>query len=70
VDDVKDILDTPLLNDPDSIWEYVISMDYVGLVVEKLSGMKLGEVCKKNIFEPLGLRNITIVPSAEQKTIL
>ena len=60
-------LEAPLLNDPDTIWEYGINIDYAGMVVEALSGLTLGEYCKKNIFEPLGLKNITFFPSAEQK---
>lgn len=60
-------LDMPLLQDPGQIWEYGVNMDYAGMVVERISGLKLGEYCKKHIFEPLGLKNITFFPNAEQK---
>ena len=65
--DEKVFLDAPLVNDPNTMWEYGINIDFAGIVVERISGMKLGEYCKKNIFEPLGLKNITFFPSTEQK---
>jgi CubicO group peptidase (beta-lactamase class C family) len=65
--DIKDIIDQPLFNDPDTVWEYGINIDWAGIVVERISGLTLGEYCKKNIFEPLGLKNITFFPTAEQK---
>ncbi|GFZ43695.1 hypothetical protein JCM24511_01415 [Saitozyma sp. JCM 24511] len=48
-------LDMPLVNEPGTKWEYGISMDWAGIVLERASGMKLGEWCQKHIFEPLGL---------------
>lgn len=65
--DEKVFLDQPLVNDPDTIWEYGINIDYAGLVVERISGLKLGQYVTKNICEPLGLKNITFFPNAEQK---
>lgn len=61
------MLDAPLLQDPDSTWEYGTNIDFAGIIVEEVSGLKLGEYCKKNIFDPLGLQNITWFPTATQK---
>ncbi len=52
-------LNTPLLFDPGTKWEYGSNIDWVGQVVEKLSGKRLGEVFQKRIFEPLGMKTMT-----------
>jgi CubicO group peptidase (beta-lactamase class C family) len=67
VGDVKEFTDQPLVNDPDTVWEYGINVDWAGIVVERISGLTLGDYCEKAIFEPLGLKNITFFPSAEDK---
>ncbi|KIW01488.1 hypothetical protein, variant [Verruconis gallopava] len=64
---MKDLTDQPLLQDPDTIWEYGINIDWAGIALEKITGLTLGEYCKRCIFEPLGLKNITFFPDAEQK---
>ena len=45
----------PLLFQPGAEWNYSMSIDVLGRVVEILSGMKLGEFMKKRIFDPLGM---------------
>ena len=46
---------TPLLFEPGEEWEYGSSMDWAGLVVEAITGKRLGEVMQQRIFEPLGM---------------
>ena len=46
---------TPLLFEPGEQWEYGSSMDWAGLVVEAITGKRLGEVMQQRIFEPLGM---------------
>lgn len=48
-------LTTPLLFDPGSEWEYGAGIDWAGLVVEGITGERLGEVMAERIFEPLGM---------------
>ena len=48
-------LTTPLLFDPGERWAYGISIDWVGKVVEAVSGLTLGATMKSNIFDPLGM---------------
>ncbi|KZO98015.1 beta-lactamase/transpeptidase-like protein [Calocera viscosa TUFC12733] len=36
-------------------WHYGMGIDYAGLVVEHVSGLKLGEFMRENLFEPLGM---------------
>jgi methyl acetate hydrolase len=48
-----EMLSTPLLVEPGARWEYSISIDWAGLMVEAASGMKLDRYMKENLFEPL-----------------
>jgi CubicO group peptidase (beta-lactamase class C family) len=48
-------LSTPLLFDPGEHWEYSISIDWAGLMVEKASGKRLDRYMTENIFTPLGM---------------
>lgn len=47
-----------------------ISMDWVGIILERLTGQSLGQYMEENIFRPLGLTNISIIPSKEMKAKL
>lgn len=53
----KAALMTPLLFDPGEKWEYGSNIDWCGLVVEGITGKRLGEVFEARIFEPLGMRD-------------
>lgn len=55
----KASLMTPLLFDPGDQWEYGTSMDWVGQVIEGITGKRLGEVFQSRIFEPLGIEDMT-----------
>jgi methyl acetate hydrolase len=55
----KASLTTPLLFDPGERWEYGSNIDWCGLVVEGITGRRLGEVFKARIFEPLGMADAT-----------
>jgi CubicO group peptidase (beta-lactamase class C family) len=46
-------LSTPLLFDPGERWEYSISIDWAGLMVEAVSGKRLDRYMTENIFTPL-----------------
>ena len=39
---LKRSLSVPMVNDPGTAWEYGVNTDWLGLVVEKLSGQSLG----------------------------
>jgi CubicO group peptidase (beta-lactamase class C family) len=45
----------PLMHQPGEVWEYSLSTDGLGRVVEIVEGAKLGEVLSARIFEPLGM---------------
>ena len=48
-------LGTPLMFDPGTRWEYGINIDWAGLMIEAVTGERLGDYMAKNIFEPLGM---------------
>ncbi len=45
----------PLMRDPGERWEYGINIDFVGKMVETVSGKTLGEYLQQNLFAPLGM---------------
>ncbi len=48
-------LSTPLLFDPGEHWQYSISIDWAGLMVEAVSGQRLDRYMTEKIFTPLGM---------------
>jgi methyl acetate hydrolase len=56
---------TPLLCDPGERWEYGVSIDWLGKVVEAVSGQRLDHYLAENICQPLGMYDtaFTISPS-------
>ena len=50
-----------LLFDPGTAWAYGVNIDWLGLVVEKLRGKRLGEVMREKIFDPLEMQDIGFV---------
>lgn len=48
---------TPLLFDPGERWEYGTNIDWAGMVVEAITGQRLGDVMRKNILAPLGMND-------------
>jgi CubicO group peptidase (beta-lactamase class C family) len=45
----------PLLYQPGTVWDYGLSIDVIGLVVEALSGQTLGQFLGQRLFHPLGM---------------
>lgn len=64
--DMNDILQ-PLTFQPGEGWQYGVNIDFAGLALERQTGMSLNEYCHRNIFEPLGLKTITMFPTEEMK---
>lgn len=48
-------LEAPLASDPGTRWEYGINIDWVGRIVEELSGRNLADYLRAHIFMPLGM---------------
>ncbi|NNF14277.1 MAG: beta-lactamase family protein [Gemmatimonadetes bacterium] len=51
------VAELPLLADPGTLWNYSMSTDVLGRVVEVASGMSLDDFFRTRIFEPLGIQN-------------
>jgi methyl acetate hydrolase len=56
----------PLVFDPGERWEYGISIDWVGRIVEAVSGKTLDAYFRDHIFAPLGMSDTGFVASPEQ----
>jgi methyl acetate hydrolase len=63
-------LTTPLLFDPGDRWEYGISIDWAGKLVEAASGQKLDRYFQENILGPLGMKDTAFKLGASQRARL
>jgi CubicO group peptidase (beta-lactamase class C family) len=50
---VRRIAALPLVAQPGTRWKYSVAVDIQGLIIEKLTGMSLGDFMQKRIFAPL-----------------
>lgn len=53
----------PLIFEPGTSWIYSTSIDFVGKLVERVSGERLDEYFQNHIFAPLGLKTLTFYPT-------
>lgn len=60
-------IETPLLFDPGTRWEYGTNIDWVGQVVEGIRGKSLGAVMRQRIFDPLGMDEIAFTRTEAMK---
>ncbi len=63
-------LSTPLVADPGERWEYGINIDFVGKVVEAVSGKRLDTYLRDHIFAPLGMKDTGFKLTADQRSRL
>jgi methyl acetate hydrolase len=47
----------PLVNEPGEAWEYGISMDWLGMVLEACAGAKLDALLREIVLDPLGMKD-------------
>ncbi|KAJ5958396.1 Beta-lactamase-like protein [Penicillium vulpinum] len=57
----------PLVFQPGEGWEYGVGIDWAGMVLERATGLKLNDYLTKNIFVPLGIKDISMVPSKDMR---
>ncbi|MGA2943197.1 MAG: serine hydrolase domain-containing protein [Xanthobacteraceae bacterium] len=57
---------TPLMFEPGDRWQYGTSIDWVGRIVETVSGDPLDVYFRKNIFDPLSMKDTSFVLSPQQ----
>jgi len=58
----------PLVFDPGARWEYGINLDWVGLIVQSVSGQTLDAYVAEHITRPLGMKETSFAPTPEQRT--
>src|SRR4029079_9330654 len=59
-------LRAPLAFEPGERWEYGIGIDWVGRLVETVSGQDLDAFMREHIFAPLNMRDTGFTPNAAQ----
>lgn len=62
-----DTVSQPLVNQPGEVWEYGISIDWAGQLVERATGMSLNDYFQEHIFKPIGVKNINMFPTEHMK---
>lgn len=60
----RESLFAPLNSEPGVKWEYGSSIDWAGLAIQKVSGLSLDAYFKRYIFEPCGIKNMTLLPES------
>jgi CubicO group peptidase (beta-lactamase class C family) len=58
---------TPLMFDPGERWQYGTGIDWVGRIVEFISGERLDVYFRKHILDPLGMKDTAFVLSPQQR---
>ncbi|MBV9523161.1 MAG: beta-lactamase family protein, partial [Alphaproteobacteria bacterium] len=53
--EVDALAKAPLAQQPGTVWEYSLSVDLLGRVVEAASGQRLGDFLAARVFKPLGM---------------
>lgn len=57
----------PLLHQPGTVWDYSLSIDVLGLIVEQLTEQRLGQALEQRVFRPLGMVDSGfLVPEAQR----
>lgn len=51
--------DAPLTFEPGESWMYGSGADYAGLLIERVTGLTLEEYMRQNLWEPLGIKDMT-----------
>jgi len=54
----------PLVSDPGTRWEYGIGIDWVGAMIEAVTGQRLGDFFAEHLTGPLGMTDTAYVPTS------
>jgi methyl acetate hydrolase len=63
-------LKMPAVSDPGERWEYGTNTDWVGHLVEQVSGQSLEDYFRAHILDPLGMRDTSFMPGPDQRARL
>ncbi|KPM35115.1 hypothetical protein AK830_g11464 [Neonectria ditissima] len=67
---IEDIIKLPLLFQPGEGWEYGVNIDWAGLALERASGLTLNGYLQKNVFQPLGIKDMSMIPNKDMRARL
>lgn len=65
-DFIKRLAEIPLAYEPGTRWEYGLSTDVLGVLVERVSGKRLDQYLDELIFKPLKMKDTSFQASPEQ----
>jgi CubicO group peptidase (beta-lactamase class C family) len=63
---VNKVASAPLMHQPGTKWEYSISVDLQGAIIERITGMTLSEYLDNKLFTPLGMTDTAFYVSADK----
>ena len=66
LDVIRALAEAPLYHEPGACYRYSLAHDVLGGVIEAVTGDTLGTFAKKHIFDVLGMKNTTYLPTREQ----
>ncbi|KAL4915995.1 beta-lactamase/transpeptidase-like protein [Aspergillus aurantiobrunneus] len=55
----------PLLFQPGEGWEYGVGIDWAGVALQRATGLTLNAYLQRHIFQPLGITDMSMIPSQE-----
>jgi CubicO group peptidase (beta-lactamase class C family) len=60
----------PLVHEPGTVWNYGLSFEVMGLVIEKVAGKPLGAMLKEEVWDKVGMPDTTFqVPEAKRSRL-
>ena len=65
-DDMKKLGQMPLVHQPGEAWNYGLSVDVLGRLVEVVSGMSFDKFLRTRIFEPLRMKDTCFFPAQDK----
>lgn len=69
-ENIKKLAVLPLFHQPGEKWTYGLNTDVLGYLVEIVSGLSLNDYFRKNIFEPLGMKDTYFyIPQAKRNRL-
>lgn len=66
-DYITKLAEIPLVFDPGAHWNYSVSTDVLGVLIERVAGMPLGRFFEERIFGPLGMIDTSFTVAADKQ---
>ena len=63
---IDKLASAPLYHHPGAAWDYGFGLDVLGLIIEQVTGRKLGDYFRDNIFDPLGMDDTSYLVPKEK----